>query len=371
MEHAYLFKGKVICGPMVRVNTLGFRLLCAKSGADVVYSEEIIANKLCKCVREVRSVSGIELNEFFPHRKFDCQTDRVDVIDFVHYDFRKTGNRRTVVFSTLSIGEGAKVIVQIGASSADIALAAARVVQADVDGIELNMGCPKRFSTDQGMGAALMDKPDLAVSILSALVQGTSLPISVKTRCMPSTAESVRLLKALDTSGVHAIVLHARQKEHRYTTPASHGDFRRIRDDLGSELRASLIYNGDISSRDSINEITTETRCDGVMLCRSAMHDPCIFQEFLKDNVQERHQVSNSGMAFPLLNKSPPEILHTVEKFVKWRAAFGACFQQIKYHALRVLQEYPSVRKHYELSLKAKDLQMLLSALLCQRDMLS
>ncbi|KNH09264.1 tRNA-dihydrouridine synthase 2 [Perkinsela sp. CCAP 1560/4] len=373
MQDGSLFKGKVLCGPMVRISTLGFRLLCAKNGADVVYSEEIIANKLCKCVREVRRISRDEFKDFLPDNNIDNQSNTViDLIEFVHYDCRqKEQGRRAVVFSTLSIGEGAKVIVQIGAASADIALAAAKVVQADVDGIELNMGCPKKFSTGQGMGAALMSKPDLAVSILSALVQGQSLPVSVKTRCMQSTTESVNLIRALDKSGVHAIVLHARQKEHRYTIAASYAEFRCIRVMLGTELRSSLILNGDVSSGDSVSDLMERTQCDGIMVCRSAMHDPSIFQDLLNNDMQAPHRTPESNITLPLNNKGIPRILSTVRTFVEWRAAFGACFQQIKYHALRVLQEYPEVHEQYELSLKAKDQRKLLSSFLGQDEPLA
>lgn len=54
MEEASDFRTKMVnkisLAPMVRMNTLPFRLLAYKEGADYVYSEEIIDKKLIACV---------------------------------------------------------------------------------------------------------------------------------------------------------------------------------------------------------------------------------------------------------------------------------------------------------------------------------
>jgi len=40
------------------------------------------------------------------------------------------------------------------------------------DGIDINMGCPAKTVTHHGSGAALIDKPDLAVKIIQSVKQG-------------------------------------------------------------------------------------------------------------------------------------------------------------------------------------------------------
>ena len=42
---------RVLCGPMVRISSLPFRLLALEYGADVVFSEELIDFRLAQCVR--------------------------------------------------------------------------------------------------------------------------------------------------------------------------------------------------------------------------------------------------------------------------------------------------------------------------------
>ncbi len=53
-----------------------------------------------------------------------------------------------------------RLIVQLGTSDGQRALNAARLVEKDVAGIDINMGCPKKFSIQGGMGSALLDHPD-------------------------------------------------------------------------------------------------------------------------------------------------------------------------------------------------------------------
>lgn len=49
MENTFNIKNKLLLAPMVRINQLPFRLLALKNGADIIYTEEIIAAKLVNC----------------------------------------------------------------------------------------------------------------------------------------------------------------------------------------------------------------------------------------------------------------------------------------------------------------------------------
>jgi tRNA-dihydrouridine synthase 2 len=53
-----------------------------------------------------------------------------------------------------------RLVIQLGTADGERALKAARLVENDVAGIDINMGCPKKFSIQGGMGSALLDHPD-------------------------------------------------------------------------------------------------------------------------------------------------------------------------------------------------------------------
>jgi len=45
------YSNRILCGPMVRISSLPFRLLALEYGADIVFSEELIDYRLTQCVR--------------------------------------------------------------------------------------------------------------------------------------------------------------------------------------------------------------------------------------------------------------------------------------------------------------------------------
>jgi tRNA-dihydrouridine synthase 2 len=131
-------KNKLILAPMVRICTTPFRLLCLKYGADLVFTEEIIAKKL----RFSEKVYNEDLNT----------NDYISIKD------------GSLVLRTHPDEKG-KLILQIGASNPEDAVQAALVVKEDIVGVDVNMGCPKHFSTHGNMGSALLHQPELAKEV--------------------------------------------------------------------------------------------------------------------------------------------------------------------------------------------------------------
>ena len=131
---------KLILAPMVRIGTLPFRLLSIKYGADIVYTEEIIAKKLMNCYKSYNK--DLDVNEYISIRDGS-------LVLRIHPE------------------ERGKLVLQIGASDPEDALKAALLVKDDIIGVDVNMGCPKHFSTHGNMGSALLHKPDLAKSVIT------------------------------------------------------------------------------------------------------------------------------------------------------------------------------------------------------------
>lgn len=71
------------------------------------------------------------------------------------------------------------------------------MLEEDVAGIDVNMGCPKPFSIKGGMGAALLKEPDHAAAIMTALVQACS---KVKAKALRSCI--ARLMAACSACNV-------------------------------------------------------------------------------------------------------------------------------------------------------------------------
>lgn len=74
------------------------------------------------------------------------------------------------------------MVLQLGTANAERALRIAKMIENDVAGIDINMGCPKEFSIKGGMGAALLSDPDRAKNILKTLVDNIKIPVTCKIR---------------------------------------------------------------------------------------------------------------------------------------------------------------------------------------------
>ena len=62
-------------------------------------------------------------------------------------------------------------------------LAAAKLVEARCDGVDLNLGCPQRIAKRGNYGAFLMDDLERVRALVETLAKNLSVPVTVKARC--------------------------------------------------------------------------------------------------------------------------------------------------------------------------------------------
>lgn len=173
-----------------------------------------------------------------------------------------------------------RLIFQLGSASPTLAVAAARIIAPDVAGIDLNAGCPKPFSTHGGMGAALLQTPDLLCEILEALVAAVvpefGIGVSVKIRLLETAAETEGLVRRLCATGICGLTVHCR------TTPMRPRE-RAIRGQLGvvarvcREAGVACLMNGDVGSRGEGERLVAEYGVDGAMIATAAEKNPSCF----------------------------------------------------------------------------------------------
>lgn len=243
------FSSITALAPMVRVGTLPMRLLALDYGADVVYCEELIDIKMAQCQRVVNEV--------------------LDTVDFIAPDDR-------VMFRTCE-REKDKVVFQMGTADPDRALTVAKLVEQDVAAIDVNMGCPKEYSTKGGMGAALLSDPDKIEAILRKLVGGVKKPITCKIRILASIEETISLVKRIEKTGIAAIAVHGRFKEERPRHPV-HCNYIQA---VANAVSIPVIANGGsldlVKTFADIEAFRKASNASSVMLARAAMWNPSIF----------------------------------------------------------------------------------------------
>jgi len=250
------YKGKMILAPMVKVGTLPMRLLALQYGADIVYSEEIIDWKLLNSYRIENKLLGT-----------------IDYID-------KTDN--TLVFRTCAREKG-HLVLQIGTSDGDRAAKVGLMMEQDIDGIDINMGCPKPFSLKGGMGAALLSKPDKVLDILTKLKAAVSIPVTCKIRIFTDLSKTIELVKIIEKTGVAAIGVHGRTKDQRPNDPNNVAAIGQIVDSVSVPIIAnggsSNNRNSQLNTYHGIRQFWRESRASSVMIARAAEWNVSVFQE--------------------------------------------------------------------------------------------
>eukprot|EP00740_Mantoniella_antarctica_P023831 CAMPEP_0198679208 /NCGR_PEP_ID=MMETSP1468-20131203/2256_1 /TAXON_ID=1461545 /ORGANISM="Mantoniella sp, Strain CCMP1436" /LENGTH=342 /DNA_ID=CAMNT_0044417579 /DNA_START=127 /DNA_END=1155 /DNA_ORIENTATION=- len=228
------------------------RILAAEYGADIVYSEEIIDRRLLMCKRVENPTWG--------------------TIDYVDTE-SQSGN---IIFRTFP-EERDRLVLQLGTGDAARALQCAMLVAKDVSAIDINMGCPLKFSTSSGAGSALLKKPETIRDILTTLRRNlpSDVHVTCKIRLMATVEETVDLARTIEACGVSAFAVHGRYVSQRPRDPA-HWDL--VKQVVGS-VSCPVIANGDVFEYADFEKLRSETGAAGAMCARGAMWNQSIFRK--------------------------------------------------------------------------------------------
>jgi tRNA-dihydrouridine synthase B len=138
--------------------------------------------------------------------------------------------------------------------------------------IDINMGCPAPKVLKGNGGVALMAHPDRARAVVRAVVNATSLPVTVKMR-LGMDDDSINFLDiarmAVD-NGAAALCLHPRTRRQRFT---GHSDWSQIAL-LKETVAVPVVGSGDIWTPEDARAMIDQTGCDAVMCGRGAQGEP-------------------------------------------------------------------------------------------------
>ncbi|KAF7913846.1 uncharacterized protein EAF01_000252 [Botrytis porri] len=282
------YRGKVVLAPMVRSGELPSRLLALHYGADLVWGPETVD----------RSMIGTT-------RKFNS---RLNTIDFTRIPSQghkeKNGNlNESLIFRLHPELEGKKLIFQIGTSDPERAVQCARIVAADVAGIDVNAGCPKPFSTSGGMGAALLQTPDKLCAILEALVKEIvpefEIGISVKIRLLETPEKTEALVRKLCATGITGLTIHCRTTPMRPRERAIREQLKMIAD-ICRDSGVACLMNGDVENRDQALKLAEQYGTNGGMIAVAAEANSSCFRSEADGGLAPWEEVVHQYMKFCL-----------------------------------------------------------------------
>ena len=157
---------------------------------------------------------------------------------------------------------------------------AARMVEAaGADLVDLNFGCPVRKVTKTGAGATLLDDPDHAARIVSAIAAAVDIPVSVKLRrgLRNGSRDCLVVGPRLVGAGAASLTLHPRSAQQMYTGTADHA----LTAELVSLVDVPVVASGDIVSRAKAQAVLATTGAAAVMVGRAAQGNPWVLEEIV------------------------------------------------------------------------------------------
>lgn len=183
--------------------------------------------------------------------------------------------------------EGATGIQLFGFDPEDFDFAIKKILEdprlADVDLIDLNMGCPVSKVVKTGCGSALMKDPQTAEKIIRASVRAAEpygKPVTVKFRTGwdPAHINAPEFAQMCVEAGASGLALHARTQTMMYSGQADWDVIARTKAAI-ADTGVPLWGNGDVKDGASARAMIEQTGADGVMIGRAAQGNPWIFQE--------------------------------------------------------------------------------------------
>ena len=225
----------LLLAPMEDVTDIGFRMLCKRFGAAMVYTEFVSAEAL---VRSVKTTM-----------------DKLAIAD-----------------------EERPVGIQLYGRDLEDMVEAARMVE-DVhpDVIDLNFGCPVKKVAGKGAGAGMLRNIPLLLEITREVVKAVKTPVTVKTRLGWDGQNLIiaDLAERLQDCGIQALTIHGRTRAQMYTGEADWtliGEVKR-----NPRIHIPIIGNGDIRSLEEADHAFERYGVDAVMIGRATFGCPWLF----------------------------------------------------------------------------------------------
>lgn len=229
--------------PMEDVTDIGFRLLCRKLGAAMVYSEFVSCDALVRMVN--KSLKKLEV----------CDEERPVAIQIYGKD-------------PVAMADAARIVVD----------------QAHPDVLDINFGCPVKKIAGKGAGAGLLKDPPKMLEITRAVVNavGSEVPVTAKTRLGWDKENMiiVDLAEQLQDCGISALTIHGRTRSQMYTDQADWALIGEVK--RNPRMKIPIIGNGDITSGERALEVFERYGVDAIMVGRATFGRPWIFTEILE-----------------------------------------------------------------------------------------
>jgi tRNA-dihydrouridine synthase B len=286
----------LLLAPMEDVSDPPFRAVCKDNGADLMFSEFI-------------SSEGLIRDAIKSRHKLDFSEEE-----------RPFG-------------------IQIFGGDEDAMAMSARICETvNPDLVDINFGCPVKKVVSKGAGAGVLKDVPLMIRLTDAVIKGTTLPVTVKTRLGwdDSTKNIEEVAERLQDIGVKAISIHGRTRCQLYKGEADWTLIAKVKNN--PRITIPVFGNGDIDSPQKAVEYKNRYGVDGIMIGRAAIGYPWIFRE-IKHYVKTKELLSP-----PTLEERIAVCKKHLHKSLEWKGPIVG-INEMRRHYTNYLKGLPGIKE--------------------------
>ncbi|MEO2148363.1 MAG: tRNA dihydrouridine synthase DusB [Flavobacteriaceae bacterium] len=261
----------LLLAPMEDVSDPPFRSVCKENGADLMFTEFISSEGLI--------------------RNAEKSTQKLDIYD-----------------SERPIG------IQIFGDKIESMKKAASISEAaNPEIIDINYGCPVKKVACKGAGAGILLDIDKMQKMTSEIVKQVKKPVTVKTRLGwdDNSIKIVEVAERLQDVGIQALTIHGRTRKQMYKGEANWEYIAEVKNN--PRINIPIFGNGDINSPEKAKIYKNKYGVDGIMIGRSAIGNPWIFNE-IKAYIKENKHIKK-----PSLNDRIETVKKHLDFSIQWK----------------------------------------------------
>lgn len=261
----------LLLAPMEDVSDPPFRSVCKQNGADLMFTEFISSEGLI--------------------RDAEKSTQKLDIYD-----------------SERPIG------IQIFGDKIESMKKAASIAEAaNPEIIDINYGCPVKKITCKGAGAGILLDINKMQKMTSEIVKQVKKPVTVKTRLGwdDNSIKIVEVAERLQDVGIQALTIHGRTRKQMYKGEANWEYIAEVKNN--PRINIPIFGNGDINSPEKAKKYKNKYGVDGIMIGRSAIGNPWIFNE-IKSYIKENKHIKK-----PSLNDRIETVKKHLDFSIQWK----------------------------------------------------
>ncbi len=286
----------LLLAPMEDVSDPPFRAVCKDNGADLMFSEFI-------------SSEGLIRDAMKSKQKLDFSEEE-----------RPFG-------------------IQIFGGDEDAMAMSARICETvNPDLVDINFGCPVKKVVSKGAGAGVLKDIALMVRLTEAVIKGTKLPVTVKTRLGwdDHTKNIGEVAERMQDVGVKALSIHGRTRCQLYKGEADWTLIAKVKNN--PRIHIPIFGNGDVDSAQKAFEYKNRYGVDGIMIGRAAIGYPWIFREI------KHFMKTQEVLPSPTLEERIAVCRKHLLKSVEWKGAIVG-INEMRRHYTNYLKGLPGIKE--------------------------